>query len=363
MALKAKIYEATPNRRSLTIAAHSLGNVVVSNAIAEGGLQPDRYYMLDAAVPIEAYDGGQPQVTTPDGAHIDMLNNMTENTWKDYPSKLYAFNWYKLFNSDDSRSHLTWINRFISVDSVAYNFYSPGDEVLENANDGETVTSDLFDEFKAWVSGQGLSGHTWVLQDIAEGCKNIVAERIFRDCSGGWNYNYLAEDLYFIGDSGEPYSASGATQAIADGKLTDEDLAQFGFFRKFENYSGKRAQYAALYGPTTQDGANIGNNSETWEAANELAAKPDTQWYLLSTSIPAMSFAAGEDSIDNFNPKGEESRDFDMEALRDNAKSGWPTSRVNAWGTRWLHSDVRDVALPYVYTTYEKMLNLGGLKK
>ena len=39
--------------------AHSLGNMLVSSAAVDHGLQYDRYYMLNAAVPMEAYDASE----------------------------------------------------------------------------------------------------------------------------------------------------------------------------------------------------------------------------------------------------------------------------------------------------------------
>ena len=40
-----------------TIAAHSLGNMVVSSAIADHDLEVENYFMIDAAGPMEAYQG------------------------------------------------------------------------------------------------------------------------------------------------------------------------------------------------------------------------------------------------------------------------------------------------------------------
>ena len=38
------------------IAGHSLGNILVSSAIKDAGLSVNAYFMLDAAVAMEAYD-------------------------------------------------------------------------------------------------------------------------------------------------------------------------------------------------------------------------------------------------------------------------------------------------------------------
>ena len=45
--------------------------------------------------------------------------------------------------------------------------------------------------------------------------------------------------------------------------------------------------------------------------------------------------------------------------------NGWVT-RSNGvfgdWGTRWLHSDMKDVSYFYVYKLFEKFNEVGGLK-
>lgn len=58
----------------LTVAAHSLGNMVVSHAIQSGGFAPARYYMINAATPLEAYTLGDVGAGQP--------ANMTEQAWR-----------------------------------------------------------------------------------------------------------------------------------------------------------------------------------------------------------------------------------------------------------------------------------------
>ncbi|MCP4990692.1 MAG: alpha/beta hydrolase [Colwellia sp.] len=43
----------------ITIAAHSLGNMVLGQAIQQYGLTPNHYFMLNPAVPTEAYNASQ----------------------------------------------------------------------------------------------------------------------------------------------------------------------------------------------------------------------------------------------------------------------------------------------------------------
>ncbi|MEZ5415263.1 MAG: LamG-like jellyroll fold domain-containing protein, partial [Opitutaceae bacterium] len=97
----------------VTIAAHSLGNMVVSHAIQSGGFIPSRYYLINAAVPIEAYSPGD--------VGDNEAYQMTEASWDGYHPRLFAPNWYELFPQSDKRSELTWKNAFIKVVPRAYN--------------------------------------------------------------------------------------------------------------------------------------------------------------------------------------------------------------------------------------------------
>lgn len=54
-----------------------------------------------------------------------------------------------------------------------------------------------------------------------------------------------------------------------------------------------------------------------------------------------------------------------MELLRGN-NPDWPVSRRDVYGNeykRWLHSDIKNMALPYVFNTYDTMLKLGNYIK
>ena len=74
----------------------------------------------------------------------------------------------------------------------------------------------------------------------------------------------------------------------------------------------------------------------------------------------ALSFAAAANPVARLNDFGE--RNFNMEAMRGNQGSPWPSERSADWQRRWLHSDIRNVALPYVHHTFDKMLELGDFE-
>jgi len=132
-----------------------------------------------------------------------------------------------------------------------------------------------------------------VTQAIAKGCKNLIARVVFDNCSAGWNYNDA--DLEFVGKEDPSsgvmsylrYSADEATIARQQGDLTNEELAQFGFFSRFRHFAEGESQYKPLYAPTVAGGVNIGSNRGDAQTASALAADKRNRWDLLASGIPS----------------------------------------------------------------------------
>jgi len=301
---------------------------------------------------IEAYNSTQ---TENSSGNADMNESMTESDWKDYPDRLFASNWYDLFdhNPNDARGKLTWKDRFGSVLLVGYNFYSETEDVVENAKGNENITGALVDALGNWLSGNGLGRHAWVTQEIAKGGKSIfITEFTLSELHGGWKFNGNQSDLEQVGilksfpadsESYRPRLASETSDTVP----TDEQLAQFGFFTRFNEYGGQR-----IYAPIDDANAFPGT-TQTQAAASGIAANTENQWHLLAEAIPAMSFAAAANSV------GEMQGNINMEAKQD----GWPQDRLNDpdLGSSWLHSDFKNISLNYVHLMYKEMLDIGGL--
>lgn len=128
--------------------AHSLGNMLVSHAICNCGMGVVKYYMLNAAVPIEAYDASSVN------ANDRML--MTHPDWQMIATRFRSTHWYQLFDSSDSRSSLTWKNMFGNLTN-SINMYSTQEEVLMNS-DG--VLHTVFSPNYAWAN-QELRKGVW----------------------------------------------------------------------------------------------------------------------------------------------------------------------------------------------------------
>ena len=229
---------------------------------------------------------------------------------------------------------------------------------MENANENESFSAALWNNLFDFDFAQ----HAWVMQEMGKGCTALVSGAVFK-CSGGWEFNTKSSDFEFIGkpnpgyDVTDPFTSEPeyipyengleATTARDNNTLTDENLAQYGFFFKFKHFANGESEYGYLYQPITntvllQNDVNGGKH----------------QWDLLASGIPAMSFAAAANPI-SILPN---SRNLNMEFLRGDAQA-WPSERFSSRQKNWLHSDIRDVALPYVYQTLDTMLDLGEFKE
>ena len=91
---------------NVTVAAHSLGNMVVGSAMHDWHATGiSNYFMVDAAVPKEAYDPAEEQLAT------QTTWGMDHPDWSNYPRRLWCSDWHRLFQTNDHRSSLTWQNR------------------------------------------------------------------------------------------------------------------------------------------------------------------------------------------------------------------------------------------------------------
>lgn len=143
--------------------AHSLGNMLVSSAAVDHGLAYVKYCMVNAAVPMEAYDR---QAYAP---------QMIDKAWTSVGNELRASRWGGRFEDGDFRRTLSWKGRFAGIQN-AVNFYSPSDEVLENPSTlrlgGAWTKQELFKGVSVWKVINGLH-----------------IENVNVACEGGWGIN------------------------------------------------------------------------------------------------------------------------------------------------------------------------------
>jgi hypothetical protein len=293
------------NGSSKVIAAHSLGNMVVSAAIKDNGMNVAKYLALDAAVAVEAYSSEE--------LAYGMMRNPD---WNGYDSRLWSTHWHLLFSGNDGRSKLTWSNRFGNIANV-YNFFSSTENVLENSTGTVPIPG---------------TERAWACQEMVKG--TLLAAISSFDSHGGWGFN-SAYDIQtspgfppYIPPTYRHLSPSDPQPATAQLKAEP-------FFMRFQSQFNFLYQSTLVAADFYKDTSNAGG------------AK------LLAEAIPALSLAAGRNSIDIIGG----TRNWN---LNDRGKDGWPSSR----GGRWYHGDAKDVAYRYNHPLWEAWVSsdYGDLK-
>ena len=316
---------------------NSLGNMVVSSAIVDYKMGVENYFAIDAAVAMEAYDGTL--------CELDMLNPETFSTfegWKKYDPRLWPTEWYQLFDSGDGRHNLTWRDRFGAIPNM-YNFYSSGEEVLENP-----PALPLGSSPPIHLSGE----NAWVAQEMMKGASLFNLFRLLShnpfftivnaSPQGGWGLNTFWYKPVDSGHAGGQLVTRPRTPGQATpGDLSDDALRIQPFFHNFRD--------SRLTDP---------------QLGSDLARDPGVRAEVLGAGIPALSHATGANYMDKFHPLNSPDRNFNISASDQGPgfETGWPAKRKNGdWGTRWLHSDLKAIAYPYNHKLHEKLVDLGGL--
>jgi len=306
----------------ITLAGHSLGNAVVGNAIQRGNLGVQSYLAINAAIPAEAYSSNCSTIT--------QRQNMTELNWRKYDANLYASYWNELFPVSDARSKLTWRNQFNKSQKIVSNFYSGGDEVIAKAN---SVTEASIVKL-VFNQGFNFSDNAWKYQELIKGLSwySSLASVFMDRRQAGWAFN---DDWWLWADATEgskvKYTPSQA-RTISSSRLIAKPF--FDYFSEREILSTQK---------------NVGSLK---------ASEPKVIYDLLARGIPAMTYATGVMSLNDqvkFN--------YDLELLG-RSTTQWPTAghEKPSQKLRWLHSDIKNVALPIIYPTFQMMVSQGLLK-
>lgn len=282
------------------VIAHSLGNMVVSSAIKDYGLNPAKYFMLDAAVAMEAYKSSSAD-----------MPEMIPRSWQDYTNQLRASDWHTLFEESDGRRQLTWRARFGDIPQVV-NYYSSGEDILKNNENAYPEDPQLPD-----FSGE----HAWFYQEMIKGRWQMAWLPIV-ECHGGWGFN----SVYKNSDGSSPLLPEYANQ------LAPDQLRTNSFFRVFYR--------SDLYDPV--GGSNVAKNRQV-------------QSKLLAEAIPATSWATGGNMIDGRFSEN----NTDLMSLKNNQQ--WTAERDT---DKWRHGDFKDVSYFFNFKLYDEMCSpsRGGLQ-
>jgi pimeloyl-ACP methyl ester carboxylesterase len=296
------------------VAAHSLGNMVVLDALNDYSAPVSQYFMLDAAVPMEAIDP-----TT--GTNIYMI----ASAWQAYSNRLYAANWHSLWTNLDYRSTLTWSNRLANFNGAqVYNFYSSGEEVLRQWNlDAPTnlltFTAQALANYE--ISESPFASYVWVWQEKGKGLS--ANDGVLSSTHGGWRFN-------------TNYTALTVAQANALPASQIQTNAFFDFASS--NFTADLGLYGSL------------GNLYAYYNHNRIIAD----------AIPALSLPVGANPVPIFSPPQSPSqRNVDMMTFENN----WPQGRLNSReGNNWHHSDFHQVAYTFTYQLFNQIVTTGNLK-
>ncbi|MDR1816982.1 MAG: thrombospondin type 3 repeat-containing protein [Puniceicoccales bacterium] len=319
----AQAVNALPGNEKI-LAAHSLGNMIASTAINDYGLNASKFFMLGAAVPLEAYDSAEPE---------DAL--MIPDAWNGYSEDLRPTTWWRLFPENDARSRLTWQNRFSNVprNTEVFNFYSSADELCENSN-GDAVSPLerpwVYQEMNKGGNIQlGFRNNVGTMLGIAI-IDNFVRTETIR---GGWGFNNFWMERRFVTltrrTPAEIETAIATIVAESSGTLTRNSVLTTNPF--FAPYS---------------DGGQAINNTQ--------------KAVLFAWEIPATTKAMGRNPVKN--TQNGQIISYDMN--RPSFRSGWPQERLTnkKYFDSYLHSDPRDVAYFFTFPLYDKWVELAELK-
>ena len=363
----ASAVNALPGQK--TVVAHSLGNMLASSAIVHHGLTAKNYFLMNAAVPQEAYDSndetrlrlldGHRRPRGGEGAAFTYHPLMRHPEWDTvpggdgYPQRALASEFHTLVPTNDSRSLMTWrgvfagLSRLVSgVSGVpgVRNYYSPGEEVLEGSGPARDqglqhsvlLLSELWFNQGCWMGqewNKGFSPANWAV--TTSGNRG----------DGGWSFRL--EGLF-------------QQRALMPWNISSDDtvLRVNPAFTRFGNDAlhdaGDFTAFAAGYPAqlSSQDSQSLG--------------------HLLAAQIPALSDPAGSGETEGFMVKIPNSNErINNNKPLSSFQDDWPAPRLvqgivnigsRDYERRWLHSDLKAMAYRYVYRLYDDMVTAGELK-
>jgi len=310
---------------NVTVAAHSLGNMVVGSMVHDHDVNIQNYFPIDAAVARESYDGQTQQ-----------SEHMINGAWKGFTDyrNLWASEWHTLFKytPDDKRNTLTWRNRLSKVGvsgPTVYNFYSSTEDLLqEYPGDSLPDTIDWNDP----INATGRFG--FCMQEKFKGDARTIGIGGAGSIYGGWGFN-TSPDLPAI------------YRSPADISQHPELLETQPFFDP--GYESQFDGSKQVHGPDwIVDLFDPAKGSTTAEQHREQ---------LLAQALPALTLPAGANFVSKFG----DANNFDMDQLFKTNAQRWPRG-PNSQGLReWRHSDIRAMPYNHIYQAFDKMVNLGGL--
>ncbi len=310
-----------------TLMAHSLGNMLASSAIQDCSLSVKNYFMLNAAVPAEAYDEKQWNTNA-------VQNYMLHPDWDHYEPRTWCSVWFTKFqNPADDRSTLTWKGRFkdVFLRTSLYNYHSGteishGDEVLEISKKRPGLLDELHYSFPWTIE----AGHfAWQKQELGKGRLSIDNWHLAGTTWAGWGIK--KKKIWY-----ELPSGNGGGYVFVDIPASEANAM-----------TEAQLQSSPVF---------IRNPEKMFSSAISYS----NQCEILAYAIPSLSAPAGTSQL-NFSgfAKDNDNRNIDMNTLKIN--SSWPRNS-SFFEKRWLHSDIKVISLPHVFLLFNDFCTKGNIK-
>jgi hypothetical protein len=295
--------------------------MVCLSALNDYGTHVAQYFMIDAAVAIEALDNG-----------VSADTNMIYPYWQAYTNRVYASRWFALFPASDARSTLNWSGRFGTMPVTnLYNFYSSGEEVLREYTGGLPPT-DLISsapyQVEALIAG-AQGSFAWAWQELAKGVAGF--DDLLGSTHGGWRFNSQWDTNVFGGHLSPPHAAQIPASALQTNAFFD-----------------------------------FNSNKGPWpDGALETSVGPQYaqahRYSILANAIPAVTLPVGANTVTNLNIRAGATRNFNMQTLYEN---GWPADRMENLNetNNWHHSDFRQVPYTFTYRLFTNFVSTANIK-
>lgn len=354
-----------------TIIAHSLGNMLVSSAISDHGLSVGNYILLNAAMPVEAYDG---RAASPD------KEKMIHPDWKEpgniYADKLMCAEWGALFPTNDPRHYVSWDSRFANVMSKAraWQFYSTGEEILRQSggtlpdvikmNTVLNICINTMPFLENEIPDDSVAGATewvWVYNEMSKGLPGFLDTLLVENHrDAGWRMNV---ERYVQND--DPDVPPTPMTSVAANALTEGELIATPFFDRFQTPLDKdipRWDDIVQHLYRTDYLTMISESDRLPKPPLNNASTDQVKWHakLLAEAVPPLSGPAGSIPVKGIS----NTQKFDMMGPSYRDLSIWPTERAGKSdgqqsNRRWLHGDYKDAPYLLTHRLYRKFVEIS----
>ena len=295
--------------------------------------------------------------------------------WPDYPPETWASEWYRLFESSDVRSELTWRNRFADIQDLTdvFNFYSSTEDVLRM--DDEIGLLSAVEINVKWTMHflptdyDLTTPHVWQIQEMYKGLDQlplINAPGGGISKYAGWGFtsdgdSYHIRELFKIFDLGprKPRTYFEKLEDTPENEDTRnafrEDLKTEPLFRPNPSELFKSGAETFVNGTIGANGGNLEYNV----GDNGLdISQVKIRDYLLSKAFPARTRPMGSTVNTKWHlTKG----NFDMSDPNSTKTfmtdpGAWyePDHKYNGI-IAWYHGDIKDAPYVHVYKLFEKI--------